>query len=523
MLIYATLVDYLQSQACLDDCPRLRGSDRPILVLEDGEILTRNHNFLIRRDETLYEIGFPWVQIDDWEKQEHFFQEHCIETDSGNQITLVLFDEILDETQISNDEQKVKDLKDKLGDQWFERTTADTIAFFIGLFDNLLGEQKQRSQSECFLLKIPVILKKLSKEEAKLPLVLALNQRYELCHKLELIAPKLRSQLNRTAEMMPLGSIQEMDAYCLRDYVRRPGQNAIEKAGARQELMGIKRYQNFNTPENRFLKGFCDQLHLECLEYREYEEAKRLERAIDRFRQEPSVQAIPRTHNFAGKPNYVLQQNPIYRSFYQAYLDYLKRRTEKENIWGFRQALLGDTVTILLIAALLNLNGSYVDPMASVNILSVAQSGQYLQNHSEGQLAKIYALLQTTILTFKIIKPTHLKFGDLELRVNVQNLTKNLIHSPIEKEEVLKIWIFWFKPNYKTLAVIHQKFPNNALCLYLYKNPNENPNLNLSETKITDEAPFEILQLPDPIRRNLEEGMSCLTNYIYQWCGSLVV
>lgn len=152
---------------------------------------------------------------------------------------------------------------------------------------------------------------------------------------------------------MSLGHIQEMDAYCLRDYVRRPGKDAIEKAGARQELMGIKRYQNYNTPENRFLKGFCDLLHLECQDYHDsYQEAKSLYIAIERFRQEPSVKTIPRTTVFTGKPNYVLQQNPIYRSFYQAYQDYLKRRTEKEKFWGFRQALLVDIVKILWLEAL---------------------------------------------------------------------------------------------------------------------------------------------------------------------------
>ena len=58
-----------------------------------------------------------------------------------------------------------------------------------------------------------------------------------------------------------------MDAYCLRDYVRRPGRDSIEKAGARQELLGIQRFQNYNTPENKFLKGFCELLHLECQQY----------------------------------------------------------------------------------------------------------------------------------------------------------------------------------------------------------------------------------------------------------------
>lgn len=368
MLIYASLTDYLQNQLYLQDkfCREyfLRGSDRPFLVLQGDEEFSKQYPFLMQRQPQIYEIGFPWVQVTDWEKQKAISQKAIsqklsIEITTGVIIELNLADEVLDETQISNDENEVEKLQKELGKRC-DRITADTIALFIGLFDALSGKEKYGSQSPCFLINIPQLLVELSKEDAKLPLVLALNRRYELRHKLEMLAPKLRSQLNRKAEMIPLGRIQEMDAYCLRDYVRRPGHNAIEKAGARQELMGIQRYQNFNTPENRFLKGFCNLLHLECREYKDRDEAKRLERAIDRFRQEPSVQAIPRAEAFAIKPNYVLQQNPIYRSFYQAYLDYLKRRSEKENIWGFRQALLVDMVTILFVAALLNIEGSYI-------------------------------------------------------------------------------------------------------------------------------------------------------------------
>ena len=293
MLIYANLTDYLQDNPSLDSLPQLRGSDRPFLVLQGDEELSKQYTFLIERQPKIYEMGFPWVQVADWEQQKAISQKLSIEINTGEIIELNLVDEVLDETQITNDENEVEKLKKELGEQC-DRITADTIALFIGLFDALLGEDKHSSQSPCFLINIPQLLVDLSQEDAQLPLVLALNRRYELRHKLEIIAPKLRSQLNRKAEMIPLGRIQEMDAYCLRDYVRRPGHDAIEKAGARQELMGIQRYQNFNTPENRFLKGFCNLLHLECREYQDREEAKRLERAIDRFRQEPSVQAIPR-------------------------------------------------------------------------------------------------------------------------------------------------------------------------------------------------------------------------------------
>ena len=49
MLIYASLTDYLQDKPCLDSLPQLRGSDRPFLVLEDDEELTKQYPFLMPR------------------------------------------------------------------------------------------------------------------------------------------------------------------------------------------------------------------------------------------------------------------------------------------------------------------------------------------------------------------------------------------------------------------------------------------------------------------------------------------
>lgn len=513
MLIYASFTDYLQDKPCLDELPQLSGSDRPFLRLQGHEELSKQYPFLIERQPQVYEIGFAWVQITDWEQQKVISKKLSIEIKTGEITELNLADEVLDETQISNDENEVKNLKDQLGAK-FERTTADTIALFVGLFYALLGEDKHGSQSPCFLINIPQLLVNLSQEDAQLPLVLSLNRRYELRHKLELIAPKLRSQLNRKAEMIPLGRIQEMDAYCLRDYVRRPGHDAIEKAGTRQELMGVQRYQNFNTPENRFLKGFCNLLHRECHEYQEREEAKRLERAIDRFRQEPSVQAIPRTDVFAIKPNYVLQQNPIYRSFYQAYLDYLKRRSEKENIWGFRQALFVDVVTTLIIASLLNIEGSYINPTASVNVSDVPNSGRYLLTVLP---PTINCILQTAAFTFNIIRPTNSKSSDLELKVKMQSFAANISGNPKDKNYVLPIWIFWYKPSNTILESMAQDQQKVNICLYLYDNI---PTIN---DATASNSHIKIWKLPNPIDKSFEEGMTFLTNQFCKTFGGWTI
>jgi len=501
MQLYSSLADYIESNPCQEHCPELKGSDRPFLVLGFDEKFHQESPFLIQWDENIYEIGFPWVQISDWEHHGNFSQKICVQLEDGDVLKFILFDEILDETQISNNEAKLQHLKEDIGNQ-FERTTADTIAILIGLFDALLGKNKRRSENNCYLIDFLDILTNISQEEAHLPLVLALDKRYELRHKLELITPKLRSQLNRNAEMIPLGQIQEMDAYCLRDYVRRPGHNAVEKAGDRQELMGIKRYQNFNTAENRFLRGFCDRLHLECLEYKQYPQAERLSQAIDRFRQDPSVQTIPKTHNFVTKPNYVLQQNPIYRSFYQAYLDYVKRRTEKEKIWGFRQALLVDTIAVLLMAALLNIEGSYTDPNSSITVSSVPHCGQYLKLDLFANIfPKIYCILQTKAFIFEISKSMNPDQGDLQISLNVQSLRNNNLN----QEYRFSIWIFWYKPTNRILESIQTSTSVNSIYIYLHENPS-------LEQHQHNENLFNILRIPSLINEDFNKVTDFLSH-----------
>ena len=505
MLIYASLADFLQDNPCQDSVPTLQGSDRPFLVLGQEEELAQQYDFLMERQSKIYEVGFPWVQIEDWKQERTISKRLSITIKTGETASLDLADEVIDETQVSSDEATIKHLRDELNERC-DRTTAETISLFISVFDTLRGDKKNTQRSKIALISILGVLTQLSKEEARLPLVLALNRRYELRHKLELIAPKLRSQLNRIAEMMPLGHIQEMDAYCLRDYVRRPGHDAVEKAGARQELMGVQRYQNFNTPENRFLKGFCDLLHLDCNEYRDrYEEARVFEQSIDRFRQEPSVQKISRTATFAVKPNYVLQQNPIYRSFYQAYLDYLKRRSEEQSIWGFRQALLKDVVTVLVMGALLNLEGSYTHPKSSIDVLGVPNCGQYLLM----SLPIIHCVMQTVAFTFEIFQATNPAFGDLEMKVELQSFSEN----QEDKSYTLPIWIFWYRPSDQIVESITQKGMKAALLIYLYEKP------NIVASSILEDSQIFSFKLSHPIDENLEEGMKSLTYRLCDWLG----
>lgn len=509
MLIYLSLADYLtnQSQSFEPGMKlRLRGRDRPIFLLESPEQFSDSYNFLMKRGENIYEVGFPWIQIADWESQKTLSQDLTIEIAPLGTLYIVLEDEVFDETQLNND-QKTADLLQELLGNACDRATAETISIFVGFF-NLLRRQKQGKTHKCPVLQISDSLTKASQTEARLPLVLALERRYEIRHKLQLITSKLRSQLNRRAESIPLGRIQEMDGYCLRDYIRRPGRTAAEKAGARQELMGIKRHQNFNTPENRFLVGFCDLIHLDCHNYRqEYSEAKALENAIYRFRQDPTVQTIPRRRTFTGKPNYVLQQNPIYRSFYQAYLDYLKRRTETEKLWSVRQGLLLDITVMLLVAGLLQLEGSYVSPIHNIEVRDTPHQGHYLHESSDYCLA-VSCFLQQSVLTFHTTPSSNPTEGDLKLKVTQQFIDPDLQAKKSSRQGTLPIWVFWYKPTPEIRQkIINYRSPTQALYLYLYDNLDD-----------SDCEPLQgsWLQLAHPLNEGLDVGARQLCEEICQ-------
>jgi hypothetical protein len=142
-------------------------------------------------------------------------------------------DEVLDAAAIESEEQ-LNEWSEKLGNRLDNQVT-HLLQITLGFFTDIFGRP-----SEIQLLQLPYKLAQVNVAEATKPLIISLEERYELQRKLEAIAPKLRHQLRRQAELMAVGRIQEMDGSCLRDYIRRPGRTAAEKAGSKQELMGIQ-------------------------------------------------------------------------------------------------------------------------------------------------------------------------------------------------------------------------------------------------------------------------------------------
>jgi hypothetical protein len=443
MKIYPSLFAYLNQSPLMSNDVKLQASQRPIIVLESEEILSTPSG-LIPITDRVYEIGFPHLQPTDL--QHHNFQlQSTLSLDiAGESYTLYISDEVLDEETIEQ-ESEIAEWENKLGNS-LDKTTAELIRLFIGVFTEIFTNKKS-VKFQVLLIDLPEKLAAINLQDANLPIVISLDKKYQLHQKLKTISDKLRHQLRRQAELMPVGKIQEMDSYCLRDYVRRPGLTAIEKAGSKQHLMGIKRYQDFNTPENKFLVYFCSKLHLNCFQYQRsgasqfQVEINKIRLVIDLFKQQEIVKNIQdRGYQFT-KPNYVLQQNTIYRSFYQAYLEYVLRKNEKQRVWTFRNALLADTVYIYLAAALMKFQGIDVDANLAIDGNLTPDRGSYI-NREQNITVKV--LLENQVYVFSLKKPPKTMLFDWVLTLEIHNLnsldlkTRNL---------VFPIWVFWYHPN----------------------------------------------------------------------------
>jgi len=458
MKIYTNFFAYLIGEQTFFP-ERLSGSDRPVIILEEGEIISEP-SWLIPLGDKTYEIAFPYLKPGD-KIPEKYDLAHNFNLDiSGSTYTLKVTDEILDSETIK-EENQIPEWQKLLGER-LTQTTSNLIRLLVGMFNNIF-RRNQVKQTNILLIYLPEKLNSFSIQDANLPIVVSLDRRYQLRHKLEIMTEKLRHHLRRQAELMSVGKIQEMDSYCLRDYVRRPGLNAVEKAGSKQQLMGIQRYQDFNTPENKFIVYFSQILHLNCFEYQrgrvnEYDqEIKKLRLTIDLFKSQPVVKGIQDKQYRFTQPNYVLQQNAIYRSFYQAYLDYLTKKYEKEKIWSFRNRLLVDSVYLWLTAALLKFQDVNFDVNSTIQGTLVPQLGGYV---NENNKIKIQIFLQDQVYAFELNK-THQDIKcDFVLNLEIHQLNSKSLEIP---KFNFPIWIFWYLPKKQILIQMNKLLTNSYL------------------------------------------------------------
>ncbi|MCP9297089.1 MAG: DUF2357 domain-containing protein [Planktothrix agardhii LY1] len=504
MKLYSSIFAYLNQQEVRVD-HLFEAKDRPYLVLEPGDILSLCP-LLIDQTNQVYEIGFPWLNLTDLQHNNDQLDYQLTLEINLHLYVLKIRGEVLDSATIEDDKQ-LEEWEKKLGDR-LDDQVAQLLQILTGICEKIFSERVGQNQ-QVRVLELPEKFQQFQTCDATKPLIIALLNKYNLDKNLQLIGPKLRQQLRRKAELMPVGNIQEMDAYCLRDYTRRPGLTAAEKAGSRQELMGVKRHQDYNTPENKFLVYFAGKvLYRESNLYKMYPECEKFYKTIKQFRQQPTVKPILKTlHRFKpGKPNYVLLQNPIYHGFYQAYLEYIAKRSEKEKLWTVRNQLLKDVIYLAFTATFLQFKDSNVEPLSYLTGFLSHKQGQYL-NHYDQVFPKISVFLRDKVYVFQIQNTRNIKLGDYLMTVEVHDL--NTSELKVKKLQ-FPIWIFWYLPSNETLKQAASYIKRlsdiesdieSGIILFLHHDP---PNSASEKGKIQRMTNHKIwvCQIPDPMSDN---------------------
>lgn len=177
------------------------------------------------------------------------------------------------------------------------------------------------------------------------------------------VCERPRRMLVRQREAVAVGRVQELDAICLRDLIRRPGRTVLEKAGARQEIMAITRRESVDTAENRVMRDF-----IRLCQHR----ARAYERENGRARAHPKIRTVVELRRNCerldawsplsgvgklvgvARPNYVLQKDRRYHPLWMQY-DKLRREEEAvDNVWSWSRRLWAEFVRGVVTSFLLS-------------------------------------------------------------------------------------------------------------------------------------------------------------------------
>jgi len=195
------------------------------------------------------------------------------------------------------------------------------------------------------------------RSEARMALVAKLAQEADLSRTLRSIARSPRRVLERVRVDTAVARIQELDAHCIRDFVRRPGVTVAEKAGSRQRLLGVRRRETERTLENRVAVWTLERINQRASAYVRQNAQFLVQRSarvlgVRRFGRladglafsEHLAQASPFGLQHPVHPNYPLQMDRRYRVVYHAYKRLVREKWVLDDAWSWQQALWADSV-----------------------------------------------------------------------------------------------------------------------------------------------------------------------------------
>jgi len=206
----------------------------------------------------------------------------------------------------------------------------------------------------------------------------------DVCH-------RPRRVLSRERHLQNIARVQEMDPACIRWMVRQPGVSLAQKAGVRQEVLGVIRIENADTPENRVIRDLLQRAIWACTRYiRENDRYGNHERvvAVRRLRRELRAlrtrSAIVEARPLVGiaYPNYVLQHDVRYKPLWAVYEKLRRQQMQQDEVWRWRHGVWSEHCYLAIAAALDNLATQRSWPAADMLVRSEQAAGRFIDPRS---------------------------------------------------------------------------------------------------------------------------------------------
>lgn len=233
-------------------------------------------------------------------------------------------------------------------------------------------------------------LKAGEKDSARLALIVKLAR--DISKLLGQVCESPRVVLRRSREFQNLSRIQEIDAACLRWIARQPGRDIYERAGSRQQLLGVVRKEDTDTLENRVVRDLLHRARVECSNYlslyHEFQSHDRV-RMVRSFRHKivdwQQNSDIGRAKSLTGpvQPNYVLLHEPKYRKLWDAYQALIAQQRQKDDIWKWRDRTFSESCQMIVLAALASLGRDGQGMKSDVVLQHEAISGTFVSHTTE--------------------------------------------------------------------------------------------------------------------------------------------
>ena len=218
------------------------------------------------------------------------------------------------------------------------------------------------------------------------PMALIVRHAETLQRLLDDLGRHTRHILSRTRAMTPVGLVQQLDIASVRWLSRQPGRHVYERAGPRQRILAVRRFEDLDTLENRVLRDLAAKSEGLATAYtRRYlalnasmrwklvDEYGRLCRRLARTLRDSDI-GLPRPPIV---PNYPLLQERRYRRVWRAYREIIRHIDEQDECWRWQHRLWADFCRLATQVALLSLEKFRVIAESPLRIATEQQRGRW--------------------------------------------------------------------------------------------------------------------------------------------------